>query len=57
MRSAARLEPGDTPTDALGRVLAARPRLLVLDNFEHLIDAATLLAELLDERSAATSCW
>ena len=42
------VEPGDTPTAALGRVLAARPRLLVLDNFEHLTDAAILLTPLLD---------
>lgn len=38
----------DSPTAALHRFLADRELLLVLDNFEHLVAAAPLVAELLD---------
>jgi predicted ATPase/DNA-binding SARP family transcriptional activator len=42
------VEPGESATDALCRLLASRPRLVVLDNFEHVTGAATLLSELID---------
>ena len=42
------VEPGEPATEALCRLLAAGPRLVVLDNFEHLTGAATLLTELID---------
>ena len=38
--------PGEGPADALRRYLAARELLLVIDNFEHVLDAAPLLSEL-----------
>jgi predicted ATPase/DNA-binding SARP family transcriptional activator len=38
---------GESTRDALRRYLATKRLLLVLDNFEHVLDAATLLAELL----------
>jgi predicted ATPase/DNA-binding SARP family transcriptional activator len=38
--------PGETSADALNRYLARRQLLLVLDNFEHVLDAASLLAAL-----------
>jgi predicted ATPase/DNA-binding SARP family transcriptional activator len=40
------LLPGETPADALSRYLAGKHLLLVLDNFEHVIGAAPLLAGL-----------
>ena len=39
--------PGSTPSDRLARYLADREMLLVLDNFEHVIDAAPGIMELL----------
>jgi predicted ATPase/DNA-binding SARP family transcriptional activator len=39
--------PGETPQQALLRVLEAKQLLLVIDNFEHVLDAASLVAELL----------
>lgn len=39
--------PGRPAADALGPYLAERSALLVLDNFEHVIDAAAEIAELL----------
>src|SRR4051794_5814043 len=41
-------EPGATASEALCRLAAAREQLLVLDNLEHLLAAAPLLAELLN---------
>jgi predicted ATPase/DNA-binding SARP family transcriptional activator len=41
-------EPGATATEALCRLAVGREQLLVLDNLEHLLAAAPLLAELLD---------
>jgi predicted ATPase/DNA-binding SARP family transcriptional activator len=41
-------EQGATANEALCRLAASREQLLVLDNLEHLLDAAPLLAELLD---------
>jgi predicted ATPase/DNA-binding SARP family transcriptional activator len=38
--------PGEGPGDALRRYLAPRRLLLVIDNFEHLLEAAELLGEL-----------
>jgi predicted ATPase/DNA-binding SARP family transcriptional activator/peroxiredoxin len=38
---------GTSPSETITLALATRPSLLVLDNFEHLTDAAPLLAELL----------
>jgi predicted ATPase/DNA-binding SARP family transcriptional activator len=40
--------PGETDAEALDRALRRGPLLLVLDNLEHLPDAAPLLAELLE---------
>jgi predicted ATPase/DNA-binding SARP family transcriptional activator len=42
--------PGETPSVAIRRFLGARRGLLVLDNFEHLLSAASLVSEL------ATAC-
>ena len=42
------VEPDESPTEALCRLLASRPRLVVLDNFEHVTGAATLLTALID---------
>jgi predicted ATPase/class 3 adenylate cyclase len=39
--------PGTTPSERLARYLADREMLLVLDNFEHVIDAAPGIMELL----------
>jgi len=39
--------PSDSMEDALARHLARRQLLLVLDNFEHVLDAAVLVADLL----------
>jgi predicted ATPase/DNA-binding SARP family transcriptional activator len=51
--------PGETDVEALDRSLGRGPTLLVLDNLEHLRDAAPLLADLLDRhpglRMLATS--
>jgi predicted ATPase/DNA-binding SARP family transcriptional activator len=51
--------PGETDREALERSLGRRPILLVLDNLEHLPDAAPLLADLLERhpglRMLATS--
>ncbi len=42
-------EPGsETPVEALAAAIGDRVRLLVLDNFEHLIDEVMLLPELLE---------
>jgi predicted ATPase len=41
-------EPGVTGAETLRGVLVAREQLLVLDNFEHLLGAASLLNDLLD---------
>jgi predicted ATPase/DNA-binding SARP family transcriptional activator len=41
------VQGGESPTDALLRFLAGREKLLVLDNFEHLLEGAPLPAELL----------
>ena len=38
--------PGESATDALGRHLASKRLLLVIDNFEHVLEAAILVAEL-----------
>jgi predicted ATPase/DNA-binding SARP family transcriptional activator len=38
---------GETPKEAVERFLAAKRGLLVLDNFEHVLPAATLIGELL----------
>ncbi len=38
--------PGEGPADALRRYLATRELLLVIDNFEHVLDAAPLVSEL-----------
>ena len=38
--------PGETPRDALSRYLSGKRLLLVIDNFEHVIDAAELVGEL-----------
>ena len=38
--------PGETPTESLLRFLASKRMLLVADNFEHLLPAAELLAEI-----------
>ena len=40
-------QPGETTSDTLCRYLRSRRMLLVIDNFEHLLDAAVLVAELL----------
>ena len=40
--------PGESAEESLHRALAGERMLLVLDNLEHLVPAATLLAELLD---------
>src|SRR5215207_896044 len=39
--------PGESSAAALARALGGRDLLLVLDNFEHVLDAAPLIAELL----------
>jgi hypothetical protein len=39
--------PAEPQLDTLKRVLAGREMLLVIDNFEHVIEAAPLIAELL----------
>lgn len=39
--------PGESTEDALGRYLAGKQVLLVADNFEHVLDAAVLIADLL----------
>lgn len=39
--------PGERPAEAIVRRLAAQPALLVADNLEHVLDATSLLAELL----------
>ena len=39
--------PGERPAEALTRFLAAKRLLLVVDNFEHVLAAAELLAELI----------
>ena len=44
--------PGESDGEALDRALARRPLLLVLDNLEHLPDAAPLIAGLLDGHQA-----
>ena len=44
---------GGTATEALCRLLATRPRLLVLDNFEHVLDAAGLPVELMSSAPAS----
>jgi predicted ATPase/DNA-binding SARP family transcriptional activator len=41
-------EPGRDPVDAIASLLAGRRVLIVLDNFEHVIDAAEALARLLN---------
>ena len=41
------LQAGGEPVHAIGRALADRQLLLVLDNFEHLLDAAPLITGLL----------
>ena len=38
---------GESVRDALGRALSTRRLLLVVDNFEHVLDAASLIGELL----------
>jgi len=38
--------PGESPRDALVRYLSSKRLLLVIDNFEHVIDAAKLVGEL-----------
>ncbi len=38
--------PGETPLEALVRYLAPRASLLVIDNFEHVLDAVWLVSEL-----------
>jgi predicted ATPase len=42
--------PESTPLEAVQRILAAtkRPMLLILDNFEHLLPAATIVSQLLE---------
>jgi predicted ATPase/DNA-binding SARP family transcriptional activator len=42
------IETGAAPAQLLGALLAGRDQLLVIDNFEHLLAASPLLAELLD---------
>jgi predicted ATPase/DNA-binding SARP family transcriptional activator/Tfp pilus assembly protein PilF len=42
------IEAGATPVEVLTQLLAGRDQLVVLDNFEHLLAASPLLAELLD---------
>ena len=39
--------PGETPEEALLRLLEAKQLLLVIDNFEHVLEAAPLVARLL----------
>jgi predicted ATPase/DNA-binding SARP family transcriptional activator len=46
--------PGETVHDALCRELAGKRILLVIDNFEHLLGAAVLVADLLAASSALT---
>ena len=41
------VRPGEPPTAALQRFLAERHMLLVLDNFEHLVDSASMVGDLL----------
>jgi predicted ATPase/DNA-binding SARP family transcriptional activator len=41
-------DPGVTPTETLARMIADCEQLLVLDNFEHLLAGASLLAAMLD---------
>lgn len=50
----AREEPGLSPLRAAGAVLGRKPSLLVVDNFEQVIDAATDIAELLAACPALT---
>ena len=38
--------PGESPREALRRYLAGKRLLLAIDNFEHVLEAAELLAEL-----------
>jgi predicted ATPase len=47
--------PGETVDAALGRHLAGRRVLLIMDNFEHLLDAAGWLARLLEESDRLTA--
>jgi predicted ATPase/DNA-binding SARP family transcriptional activator len=44
--------PGETPRESLLRYLAGKRLLLVIDNFEHVIDAAELVGELLGRSTA-----
>jgi predicted ATPase/DNA-binding SARP family transcriptional activator len=46
--------PGEADVEALDRALEREPMLLVVDNLEHLPDAAPLLAGLLERHSALT---
>jgi predicted ATPase/class 3 adenylate cyclase len=45
---------GERPGEALGRWLAPRELLLVIDNFEHVLTAAPLVSELLDAAPGLT---
>jgi non-specific serine/threonine protein kinase len=47
--------PGVSLADALGQYLASRRLLLVLDNFEHLLSGATLVARLLAAAPGVTA--
>ena len=48
---------GYAPAAALAEYLAGRQLLLVLDNCEHLVDAAAKLADLLLRAAAGCGCW
>jgi len=45
----------ERPLDTLRRGLASRDMLIVLDNFEQVLDAAPLVVDLLQR--AACACW
>jgi predicted ATPase len=49
--------PGMTATDAVAAYLADKRALLILDNCEHVLDAAAALADRLVSLSSPCACW
>ena len=55
--SGCRMSPGATWRGAHARRATGQPTLLVLDNFEQVLDAAPLVGDLLTSVACACDCW